>query len=115
MGIVKEYEQELKRPEQSENKLKLLVKESEKQRSKYDSYLSINVRKEKLQYTLQILARVFENSAEKSHIEEFKEKYRGVPWSGGIERSLLIYARTGPVMTRWIENLVDSMVEKSLV
>ncbi len=115
MGIVKEYEQELKRPEHLENKLELLIKESEKQKGKIDSYLTNNVKKEKLEYTLKIIARVFENSAEKSHIEEFKEKYRGVPWSGGIERSLLTYARTRSVMARWIENLVDFMVEKNLV
>ncbi len=71
--------------------------------------------KEKLQYTLQILARVFENSAGNANIEEFKKKYRGVPWDGGIESSLLAYARTRQVMARWIENLVDFMVEKNLV
>ncbi len=115
MGIVKEYEQELKRPEHMENGMELLIKESEKQQAKIDSYLINNVKKDKLLYTLQILARVFENSAQKSHIEEFKEKYRGIPWSGGIEKNLLNYARTRAVMARWIENLVDFMVEKNLV
>ncbi len=73
------------------------------------------MRNETLQHTLQILARVFENSAGKAHIEEFKEKYRGVPWSCGIERSLVTYARTKSVMARWIENLVNFMVEKNIV
>ncbi len=114
MEIVKEYEQELKRPEHPENGLESLIKESEKQ-GRIESYLINNVKKEKLQYTLQILARVFENSAKKAHIEEFKEKYRGVPWSGGIGSSILTYARTRTVMARWIENLVDFMVEKNLV
>ena len=73
------------------------------------------MRKENLQYILKTLARIFENSAERSHIEEFKAKYKGVQWNDGIERSLLTYARTRPVMARWIENLVDFMAEKSLV
>ncbi len=114
MGIVTEYEQELQRPEHSENGLESLIKEPEKQ-GKIDSYLIKNVEKEKLQYTLKILARVFETSAKKAQIEELKAKYRGVPWSGGIESSLLTYARTRTVMARWIENLVDFMVEKNLV
>ncbi len=72
------------------------------------------MRRETLQHTLQILARVFENSAEKSHIEEFKAKYRGVPWDSGVELSLLTYARNSVTMERWIENLINFMREKNI-
>ena len=46
------------------------------------------MKKESLQYILKTLARIFENSAEKALIEEFKVKYNGVLWNDGIERSL---------------------------
>ncbi len=72
------------------------------------------MRRETLQHTLQILARVFENSAEKSHIEEFKAKYRGVPWDSGVELGLLTYARNSVTMERWIENLINFMREKNI-
>jgi hypothetical protein len=68
-----------------------------------------------LKHTLQILARVFENSAEKSHIEEFKKKYSGVPWYSGVEQSLLTYARNNLTMERWIENLINFMKEKDII
>ncbi len=68
-----------------------------------------------LRHTLQILARFFEISAEKSHIEEFKTKYSGVRWNSGIERSLLAYARNKLTMERWIENLIDFMKEKDII
>ena len=73
------------------------------------------MKKESLQYTLQILARVFESTADKSHIEEFKTKYRGVPWYSGVERSLLSYAQTSVAMKRWIENLINFMREKGIL
>jgi hypothetical protein len=73
------------------------------------------MKSETLQHTLQILARVFENSAEKSHIEEFKAKYSGVPWYSGVERSLLTYARNNLTMERWIENLINFMKEKDII
>jgi hypothetical protein len=72
------------------------------------------MRKESLQYILKILAHIFENSAEKAHIEEFKAKYKGMKWNDGIERSLLGYARNGLTMKRWIENLIDFMIEKNI-
>ncbi len=74
----------------------------------------IDMRRETLKDTLQILACVFENSAEKSHIEEFKAKYRGVPWSSGVEGSLLTHARNNVTMERWIENLTNFMREKNI-
>ena len=73
------------------------------------------MKKESLQYTLQILARVFESTADKSHIEEFKAKYKGVPWYSGVEPSLLSYAQTRLAMKRWIENLIDFMREKGIL
>jgi len=73
------------------------------------------MKKESLQYTLQILARVFESTADKSHIEEFKAKYKGVPWYSGVEHSLLSYAQTRLAMKRWIENLIDFMREKGIL
>ncbi len=39
------------------------------------------MRKENLQFILKTLARIFENSAQKGHIEEFKAKYKGVRWN----------------------------------
>jgi hypothetical protein len=75
----------------------------------------IDMKSETLQQTLQILARVFENSAEKAQIEEFKAKYSGVLWYSGIERSLLTYARSRPTMERWIENLINFMEEKNIM
>ncbi len=72
------------------------------------------MKSETLQNTLQILARVFENSAEESHIEEFKAKYRGVPWDGGVESSLLTYASNKITKERWIENLINFMREKNI-
>ncbi len=72
------------------------------------------MKRETLQHTLQILARVFENAAEKSHIEEFKAKYRGVPWYSGVENSLMAYARNNVTMERWIENLTNFMKEKNI-
>ncbi len=72
------------------------------------------MKRETLQHTLRLLARVFENSAEESHIEEFKLKYRGVPWKSGVERSLLTYARNNMTMERWIENLINFMREKNI-
>ncbi len=74
----------------------------------------IDMRRETLKDTLQILARVFENSAEKSHIEEFKARYRGVPWYSGVENSLLSYAKNNVTMERWIENLTKFMREKNI-
>ncbi len=68
-----------------------------------------------LRHTLQILARFFESSAEKSHIEEFKAKYSGVHWYSGIERSLMTHARNNVTMERWIENLVNFMKEKDII
>ncbi len=73
------------------------------------------MKKESLQYILQTMARIFENSAEKTHIDEFKAKYRGVPWHSDVERSLLSYARTRMAMKRWIENLICFMNEKNIV
>ncbi len=70
--------------------------------------------KENLQYILQTLARNFENSAEKAHIEEFKAKYKGMLWHSGIERSLLTYANNRLKMKRWIENLIKFMREKDI-
>ncbi len=72
------------------------------------------MKRETLHHTLQILARVFESSAEKSHIEEFKARYRGVPWYSGVENSLLTYARNNVTMERWIENLSNFMREKNI-
>ncbi len=72
------------------------------------------MKSETLQHTLQILARVFENSAEKAQIEEFKAKFSGVPWYSGIESSLLTYARNNATMERWIENLINFMMEKNI-
>ncbi len=72
------------------------------------------MRKENLQFILKTLARIFENSAEKAHIEEFKAKYKGMKWNDGIERSLLEYARNGLTMKRWIENLINFMIEKNI-
>jgi hypothetical protein len=73
------------------------------------------MKNETLKHTLQILARFFESSAEKSHIEEFKAKYSGVHWYSGIERSLLTYARNNVTMERWIENLIIFMKEKEII
>lgn len=73
------------------------------------------MKKENLQYTLRILARVFESSSEKSHVEEFKAKYKGVRWHGGVENSLLSYARTRLAMNIWIENLINFMKEKGIL
>ncbi|NJD53417.1 MAG: hypothetical protein FIB07_11175 [Candidatus Methanoperedens sp.] len=72
------------------------------------------MKKKNLQYILKTLSRVFENSAQKAHIEEFKAKYRGVPWRDGIERTLLSYARSGVTMKRWIDNLINFMMEKNI-
>lgn len=72
------------------------------------------MRKENLQYILKTLAHIFEKKAEKAQIEEFKAKYKGVPWDTGIERSLLGYAQTGMAMKRWIENLITFMIEKNI-
>ncbi len=72
------------------------------------------MKNETLQHTLRILARVFEKSAEKSHIEEFKAKYRGVRWDSGVESSLLAYASNKLTKERWIENLIDFMREKNI-
>lgn len=72
------------------------------------------MKKETLQRTLQILACIFENSAEESLIEEFKLKYRGMSWHNGVEGSLLTYARNNTTMERWIENLIDFMREKNI-
>jgi hypothetical protein len=72
------------------------------------------MKKENLQYILTTLARILENSAEKAHIEEFKAKYKGMRWNDGIERSLLSYARNGLTMKRWIENLINFMIEKNI-
>ena len=72
------------------------------------------MKKESLQYILKTLARIFEKSAEKAHIEEFKAKYNGVLWNDGIEQSLLRYARNGVTMKRWIENLINFMIEKKI-
>jgi len=73
------------------------------------------MKKENLRYTLRILARVFESTCEKSHIEEFKAKYKGVRWNGGVEESLLNYARTRLAMNIWIENLINFMKEKGIL
>ncbi|VVB56374.1 Uncharacterised protein [uncultured archaeon] len=72
------------------------------------------MKKENLQYILKTLSYIFENSAQKAHIEEFKAKYKGVPWNDGIERTLLSYARTGVTMKRWIGNLINFMIEKNI-
>jgi hypothetical protein len=72
------------------------------------------MKKESLQYILKTLARILENSAEKTYIEEFKAKYKGMRWNDGIERSLLGYAHNGLTMKRWIENLIDFMIEKNI-
>jgi hypothetical protein len=72
------------------------------------------MKKENLQYVLKTLARILENSAEKAHIEEFKAKYNGMPWNDGIERSLLRYAENINTMKRWINNLIDFMIEKDI-
>ncbi len=74
----------------------------------------IDMKSETLQHTLQILARIFETSAEKAQIEEFKAKYSGVPWYSGIEHSLLTYAKSKLAMERWIENLINFMIEKNI-
>jgi hypothetical protein len=73
------------------------------------------MKSETLQHTLQILARVFENSAEKAQIEEFKARFSGVPWYSGIESSLLTYAKNNITMERWIENLSNFMREKNIM
>ncbi len=73
------------------------------------------MKKENLQYTLQILASLFENTAEKSHLEEFQKKYKGVRWHGGVKNSLLGYAKTKLAMKIWIENLIDFMKEKGIM
>ncbi|NJD54133.1 MAG: hypothetical protein FIB07_14860 [Candidatus Methanoperedens sp.] len=73
------------------------------------------MKKENLQYTLQILAGLFENTAEKSHIEEFKTKYKGVRWRGGVKNSLLDYAKTKLAMQIWIENLINFMKDKGII
>ncbi|HEY6585556.1 MAG TPA: hypothetical protein VIY97_00145 [Candidatus Methanoperedens sp.] len=73
------------------------------------------MKKENLQYTLQILASLFENTAEKSHIEEFKIKYKGVRWRGGVKNSLLDYAKTKLAMQIWIENLINFMKDKGII
>ncbi len=73
------------------------------------------MKSETLKHTLQILARVFESSAERSHKEEFKAKYSGVHWYSGVEQSLLTYARNNVTMERWIENLINFMKEKDII
>jgi len=73
------------------------------------------MKKENLQYTLQILASLFESTAEKSHIEEFKIKYKGVHWNGGVKNSLLSYAKTRLAMKIWIENLIVFMKDKGIM
>lgn len=72
------------------------------------------MKKENLQYILKTLSYIFENSAQKAHIEEFKAKYKGVPWNHGIERTLLSYARNAVTMKRWIGNLINFMTEKNI-
>lgn len=72
------------------------------------------MRKENLQYILKTLARIFENSAEKAYVEEFKAKYKGVKWNDGIERSLMNYAKNPLTMKRWIDNLSNFMIEKNI-
>ncbi len=72
------------------------------------------MRKESLQYILKTLARILENSAEKAYIEEFKAKYKGMRWNDGIEHTLLTYAQNGLTMKRWIENLINFMIEKNI-
>jgi hypothetical protein len=72
------------------------------------------MKNESLQYILKTLARILETSAEKAHIEEFKAKYKGMKWNDGIECSLLKYARNGLTMKRWIENLINFMIEKNI-
>ncbi len=72
------------------------------------------MRTENLKYILKTFARIFENTAEKAHIEEFKARYNGMKWNGGIERSLMSYARNKMTMTRWIENLINFMMEKNI-
>jgi hypothetical protein len=72
------------------------------------------MKKENLQYILKTLASILENSAEKAQIEEFKTKYKGVPWNNGIERTLLSYAENALTMKRWINNLINFMLEKNI-
>ncbi|MFZ3382364.1 MAG: hypothetical protein WA144_00415 [Candidatus Methanoperedens sp.] len=72
------------------------------------------MKKETLQYILKTLSHIFENSAQKAHIDEFKAKYKGVPVSDGIERTLLGYARNAVTMERWIGNLINFMTEKNI-
>jgi hypothetical protein len=72
------------------------------------------MKNESLQYILKTLAHILENSAEKAHIEEFKAKYKGMRWNDGIESSLMSYARNRLTMKRWIENLINFMIEKNI-